>query len=264
MASNREKQVARRPVARWTALLLGVIALGSVIAAVSILLVSPTKEVGNVSAVEESLKRPLPTSAEMASGSTANSQPASPSSTPFDVSSGVPPNPVSRLDEIGDVVRPAPVGLVVDSITVDAPVAPFGINDRTGQMAVPHNVRDVAWYEFGPSPGEGGSAVFAAHVDLAGQGPGVFYRLSELSPGDSIAVTFDDGTTREFVVRARVTYEKNELPLETIFSREGSPVLTLITCGGGFSRSEQRYDSNVVVYAVPSGVPDQSSANHHI
>jgi hypothetical protein len=50
---------------------------------------------------------------------------------------------------------------------------------------------------------------------------------------------------------ARTTYEKNELPLDIIFSREGPPVLTPITCGGGFNSEIGRYDSNVVVYAVP-------------
>jgi hypothetical protein len=47
------------------------------------------------------------------------------------------------------------------------------------------------------------------------------------------------------------TYLKDELPLEAIFSRDGDAVLTLVTCGGGFSASTGRYDSNVVVYAVP-------------
>jgi len=36
----------------------------------------------------------------------------------------------------------------------------------------------------------------------------------------------------------------------------GSPVLTLITCGGSFSESTRHYDSNVVVYAVPVRLPE--------
>lgn len=48
-----------------------------------------------------------------------------------------------------------------------------------------------------------------------------------------------------------MTYAKDELPLDVIFSRAGAPVLTLVTCGGGFSPSEETYDSNVVVYATP-------------
>lgn len=50
---------------------------------------------------------------------------------------------------------------------------------------------------------------------------------------------------------ARANHLKTELLLDAIFSREGDPVLTLVACGGGFSRSTGSYDSNVVVYAVP-------------
>lgn len=160
-------------------------------------------------------------------------------------------NEVSRLDQLAEIPDRNPVGLRIDSLGIDAPVKAYGINERTGQMDVPRNVRDVAWYEYGPTPGETGSAVLAAHVDLKSQGPGVFFDLKTLEPGELISVTFDDGSEQWFETRARNTYQKEELPLDVIFSRDGAPVLTLITCGGGFSSSNQSYDSNVVVYAVP-------------
>jgi hypothetical protein len=68
---------------------------------------------------------------------------------------------------------------------------------------------------------------------------------------DDVVISYEDGSEVSFRVVARVTYEKDELPLEVIFSREGPPVLTLITCGGGFNSNIARYDSNIVVYAVP-------------
>lgn len=154
-----------------------------------------------------------------------------------------------RLSSTTAAAKPA--SLRIDSIDVSAPIAPYGVNTATGQMDVPRNVEEVAWYEHGPTPGAAGSAVLAAHVDLHDQGPGVFFRLTRLNPGDVIFVSFDDGTEQRFVVEARTTYEKEDLPVEAIFSRTGPTVLTLITCGGGFSSTDRRYDSNVVVYAVP-------------
>jgi len=145
-----------------------------------------------------------------------------------------------------------PVGLRLTSIGVEAPIVPTGVDGR-GRMAVPNNVGDVAWYRFGSIPGQAGSAVLAAHVDLAGQGPGVFFRLRDVDPGDVVSVDFSDGSTMRFRVQARAVYFKDELPLDTIFSEAGTPVLTLVTCGGGFSQGH--YDSNVVVYATP--VPDR-------
>ena len=162
------------------------------------------------------------------------------------------PNETSALGSVG--ARPAaPTRLLIGAIGVDAPVIGLGVNARTGQMEVPGNVSDVAWYRHGPVPGQLGSAVLAAHVDLQRQGPGVFFNLDDLEADDEIVVSFDDGSEQVFVVVARSTYLKEELPLEEIFGREGSPVLTLVTCGGGFSASAQRYDSNVVVSAVPAG-----------
>ena len=150
---------------------------------------------------------------------------------------------------------PEPVALHIGEIEVHAPVIKAGVEAETGEMEVPDSVDDVAWYRFGPSPGQPGSAVLAAHVDLWGQGPGVFYNLRTLELGDDIRVVYDDGTSAWFRVAAKTTYTKEELPLDFIFSRSGQPVLTLVTCGGGFSRSERSYDSNVVVYAVPSEAP---------
>ena len=143
-----------------------------------------------------------------------------------------------------------PVGLRIERLDVDAPVDPYGIAPD-GQMAVPHNVTDVAWYEPGPGPGEEGSAVLAAHVALGKQGRGVFYDLKLLEPGDLVYVARADGTESAFQVEEKTVYLKSDLPLESIFSREGPPVLTLITCGGALNSETRRFDSNVVVYAVP-------------
>jgi LPXTG-site transpeptidase (sortase) family protein len=120
-------------------------------------------------------------------------------------------------------------------------------------MDVPDNATDVAWYKHGPRPGDSGSAVLAAHVDLVNQGPGVFFDLRTLEEGDRVTVINSDGTENAFRVLARVVYDKGELPLDVIFSRQGPPVLTLITCGGDFNSRVRSYDSNVVVYAVPDG-----------
>jgi hypothetical protein len=162
------------------------------------------------------------------------------------------PNSQSLLTEVNRADQgPDPVRLRIARITVDAPVEEYGIDLETGQMDVPANVSEVGWYRFGPKPGEPGSAVLAAHVDLDGYGPGVFFDLEVLEPGDRIEIVYADDTKKMFEVEARATYLKDELPLDVIFNREGRPALTLITCGGDFDSSISSYDSNVVVYALP-------------
>jgi hypothetical protein len=157
----------------------------------------------------------------------------------------------ARLEDRRIDRAPQPVALRIDELSVDAPVFAAGGLVSTGEMEVPETIDEVAWYRFGPSPGEPGSAVLAAHVDLAGQGPGVFVGLRTLERGDRIAVDFADGSSQRFEVVDGAIYHKEDLDTDRIFARSGLPVLTLVTCGGAFNPSVGRYDSNVVVYAVP-------------
>jgi LPXTG-site transpeptidase (sortase) family protein len=218
--------------------------------------------VGDVQTVEGALS-PTQTSSQRGTDGDRLSQASVPqvgSDTDPGVASGespkLQPAPLLQPNEPRDLeIAPAPVGLTIDRIDVEAPVIPTGVDSATGQMEVPSNAQEVAWYRFGSSPGEAGSAVLAAHVDLASQGPGVFFELRTLEPGDVVTVDYDDGSAQRFVVEARTIYTKDALPLDTIFARTGTPVLTLITCGGGFNETAQNYDSNVVVYAVPDDVP---------
>ncbi len=214
---------------------------------------SPDETVGSPTAVEASLETtgpvstpsPIPTSTPSA---------ATPEERELPESSPIPPSDAGEAETIQALSpdAPQPTGLRIASLGVDAPIDAYGV-DENRQMAVPENVSDVAWYKYGPTPGAAGSAVLAAHVDLYGQGPGVFFDLRSMDEGDAVEVLYDDGSAAQFRVVARTVYQKNALPLDTIFSRQGPPVLTLITCGGGFSRSSRTYDSNVVVYAVPMG-----------
>ncbi len=178
--------------------------------------------------------------------------PAPGSASPPAMTTATPSIPRFTISSGTDTETRIPTGLRIPALGQDAPVVVAGVDDA-GEMEVPANVTDVAWYGFGPAPGEPGSSVLAAHVDLAGQGPGVFHRLGSLEPGSLIFVEFDDGTSAAYISRARAIYDKNELPTDALFSREGPPVLTLITCGGGFNRSLGSYDSNIVVFAVPVG-----------
>lgn len=227
-------------------LALGLATLGIALGALAIFgFLSRPADAGDVDAVEAALQLPATTTSttEPAPETTLEPEPEP----LFEASNNTP-----LLADLQPSDGPTPVGLVIDKLGVDAPIGEYGVDSR-GRMDVPDNITEVGWYKFGPSPGEDGSAVLAAHVDLAGPGRGLFYDLDELDPGDQVTVTYSDGSAADFEVFARSIYLKSELPLDTIFSRTGNPVLTLVTCGGGFSRSANSYDSNVVVYAVPVG-----------
>lgn len=154
-----------------------------------------------------------------------------------------------RIEDDVPEVTPNPTRIAIAAIDVDAPVVALGVTPDTGQMEVPENVNEVGWYRHGPSPGLSGSAVLAAHVDMFGEGPGVFFHLDRLRSGDRIDVTLDNGTVVTFIVTTTERVAKATLDINSIFASEGQPLLRLVTCGGGFNRTIRGYEDNVVVTA---------------
>jgi hypothetical protein len=144
-----------------------------------------------------------------------------------------------------------PVALRIPKIGVTARVEPVGVDADSGEFEVPPSVDVVGWYRFGPGlEATAGSIVVAGHVDSAAQGRGAFFRLRELGVGDRLTVTGADRAVRRYRVVAREEYTKSKIPLERYFARDGSPRLTLITCGGPFDRTTRHYRDNIVVTAV--------------
>ena len=156
----------------------------------------------------------------------------------------------ARLDDLEPIDKPRPTRLRIDAIGVDAPVVALGVAGN-GEMDVPTDAGTVAWYEHGPSPGQEGSAVLAAHVDYNGR-RGVFFDLSDLRKGATLAVMFDGAPSRTFTVVEGGSIAKEALPVDQLFRRDGRPGLTLITCGGEFDAATRSYRHNVVVRAVPA------------
>lgn len=141
----------------------------------------------------------------------------------------------------------APVGLRIDAIDVDAEIVAVGADASGRELAVPPTAELVAWYQHGPTPGAGGSAVLAAHVGYGGVA-GAFVRLSDLPVGDEVTVEMADGRALRFRVTDVVQVPKPELPTDSVFARDGVPRLVLVTCGGEFETSTRHYRDNIVAY----------------
>lgn len=156
----------------------------------------------------------------------------------------------ARLADLDTTATPTPSRLRIPAIGVDAAVGPVGV-EPDGQMTVPTDVDEIGWYRHGPVPGTTGSAVLAGHVDSRTQGRGAFFSLDRLAPGDEVEVTDVDGATTTWVVTGRQTIDKDVLPVEEVFRRDGPARLVLVTCGGAFDGSARSYRSNVIATAEP-------------
>lgn len=141
----------------------------------------------------------------------------------------------------------APVGVTIPRIGVQATrFVGLGLADN-GEIEVPRNADTPGWFTPGPSPGQLGPAVIAGHVDSP-TGPAVFYRLSELQPGDLVEVDRRDGSKATFSVDRVVSFKKADFPTRAVYGTTPRAELRLITCGGQYDK-QTGYLRNTVVFA---------------
>lgn len=141
----------------------------------------------------------------------------------------------------------APQRLRIPSLQIDTTIQHVGVN-KNGNMGTPSNFTDVAWYKYGPAPGDSGSAVIAGHVDNALSLSGVFKDLNQIEVGDRVYV--EDATGRELVfeVTSVRTYPYDDVPTEILFNASGTRRLNLITCEGTWLKDKKTYDQRLVVF----------------
>jgi len=178
---------------------------------------------------------------------------------------GISPRPVPRPGRVpaGTVVAPArpvtgawvprPVSLAIPAIDVRTRLIKLGLTPQ-GTLQVPASTSVAGWYAGSPRPGQVGSAVIAGHIDSR-LGPGVFFRLRLLRPGDRVYVRRADGTLAVFRVYAERSYAKDRFPTRQVYGPAPGPELRLITCGGAFDPATGSYLSNIVVYAAQIRLP---------
>jgi sortase (surface protein transpeptidase) len=141
-----------------------------------------------------------------------------------------------------------PVYLSIPVIGVHTRLIKLGLTAQ-GTLQVPASTSVAGWYTGGPRPGQVGSAVIAGHIDSY-LGPGVFFRLRLLRPGDRVYVRQVGGALTVFRVYAEHSYPKDHFPTQKVYGPAPDPELRLITCGGTFDPAIGSYLNNVVVYAT--------------
>ena len=140
-----------------------------------------------------------------------------------------------------------PVGIRIQAIGASGPVDPLGLNaDRT--LQVPTDFNRAGYYTGRPNPGAIGPAIIVGHV-ASKAGPGVFYRLRDLKPGDEVTIARADQSEVVFVVDRLEQHPKSAFPTRLVYGPTPDATLRLITCGGSFDRSSGHYRDNVIAFA---------------
>jgi LPXTG-site transpeptidase (sortase) family protein len=136
-----------------------------------------------------------------------------------------------------------PVRLRIPAIGVDSRLEKLGVS-RRGRLQPPVDPQRAGWFPGSVVPGEIGSAVIAGHRDSL-VGPAVFWRLTDLRPGDKMTVTRSDGVVVRYEVAQIHRVPRASFPTEQVYG-----LLRLITCGGLYDHVRGRYLDNVLVVAL--------------
>jgi hypothetical protein len=159
-----------------------------------------------------------------------------------------PVGPIAGVVHSQDAKIPLPVTLTIPGIGVQTRLIHLGLT-AAGALQVPPMTAVAGWYTGSPRPGAIGPSVIAGHID-SHDGPGVFFHLSQLRPGEHVYVGRADGTLAVFRVTAVRSYAKDRFPTQAVYGPTPDAELRLVTCGGTFDPQLKSYLSNTVVYAV--------------
>jgi sortase (surface protein transpeptidase) len=165
------------------------------------------------------------------------------------------PVPAAPIVAAPQSAQPRPVAppatLLIPQIGVSTPLVSLGLTAQ-GAVQVPAATTVAGWYTRSPRPGAVGPAIILGHIDSY-RGPGVFFRLAGLRPGDRVYVQRSDGSVVAFRVTGVQSYPKDHFPTQAVYGPTPDAELRLITCGGAFDAASGHYLSNIVVYATETG-----------
>ena len=136
----------------------------------------------------------------------------------------------------------------IPSLKVHSDLVALGV-DAGGVLVPPDSPQVAGWFTGSATPGEPGPTVVAGHVDSY-RGPGVFFRLKDLKPGDQVTIGRSDGGRARYRVTGVTVVPKNQFPTDQVYGPTPGAELRLITCGGEFDHSARHYLRNVVVSGV--------------
>ena len=141
-----------------------------------------------------------------------------------------------------------PVALKIPDLMINTSIEHVGL-DEAGRMDTPEDPFNAGLFALTDVPGDVGTAVVAAHLDLADGSDALFAQLHRLDPGDEVIVVYDDGSRATFeVVGEEVSRLSDALAQRVFDQQENDREMNLITCAGNWDQYSGGYDQRTVVY----------------
>jgi LPXTG-site transpeptidase (sortase) family protein len=150
--------------------------------------------------------------------------------------------------------RNLPTWVDVSSIGAHSSLVQLGLNaDKSVQVPPVNQPLQAGWYKYSPAPGQVGPSVILGHIDGEHR-KGIFWKLRDVKPGDTVKVGRMDGSTVAFKVTKVDQVPKKSFPTDAVYGNTSDPEIRLITCGGVFDSSAHSYKDNIVVYGKQTSV----------
>lgn len=146
-----------------------------------------------------------------------------------------------------------PKHIKIPKLDVVARIQQTGLKPN-GQLDVPKNIYDTAWYKDSALPGSpGGASIIDGHVSGPTQ-KGVFYKLGHLTEGDSIMVEKGSGEIVNYTVKKVEVQDVNNVNMANMLVpiTPGSHGLNLISCTGKYNSDKKDFEQRVLVFAEKS------------
>lgn len=156
-----------------------------------------------------------------------------------------PPPPPSAAPGPAPASGTSSMRLVVPAAQINAPVETVGL-DRQGDIGVPSQAMDAAWYDGSVTPGAPGNAIIDGHLDWW-TGPGVFGHLSQVRAGDQIGFVRADGSQVNFSVTGEQVFGAGASVPAGMLSTSGPATVSLITCTGSWDAGRSQYLQRLIV-----------------
>jgi len=157
----------------------------------------------------------------------------------------------SVFKEMAKPVFGDPKRIVIDSVGIDIPVVPVGV-DTAGFLETPEKWNEAGWYEKSAKVAEPGNLIIDAHYDDNLGRPAAFWKLKNVNVGDKVSVLDSYGRIYNYKISNIYYVGINDPDRSKVFENykgDNSPIVTLITCGGIWSTEKSTYDKRLVVSA---------------
>ena len=132
-----------------------------------------------------------------------------------------------------------------------ARVFSVGVNSN-GNIDVPKNVNDTAWYDGSAKPGQNGAVFINGHTSFSRSYRGIFDDLVKIEIGDKITIERGDGKSFTYKVVAKETNPRADVNMNKALNVQDGAIqgLTLMTCTGSYDYRAGGASDRLIVYAV--------------